>query len=190
MVTIFSWSFHLQQSDVGYSQHNQRWAIVMSITVLCGYRVVKNWSCCCLSADEISSTNKWISILLFFSRQTWEKYSWTDSLLAWDLRCGIQKSSIPYSPHFHTYRRQQARSWGTGILPVVISASSCLMSERETEGNLWNHLDLTHRLFQRHLHSHCWSNLLFCGSVRCVLAPRKPDSNNSKKIRVNIKYIL
>lgn len=65
--------------------------------------------------------------------------------------------------------------------PVVICASSYLMSERETEGNLWNHLDLTHRLLQRHLHSDCWSNLLFCGSVRCVLAPRKPDSNNSKK---------
>lgn len=53
----------------------------------------------------------------------------------------------------------------------------------ETEGTWWNYLDLTHTLLQRHLHSDCWSTLLFFGSVRCVLAWGKPDSNNSKKYK-------
>lgn len=59
VVTIFSWSFHLQQSDVDHSQHNHRWAIVMSTTVLWwlqGDQILK-----LLFVWEISSTKKWIS---------------------------------------------------------------------------------------------------------------------------------
>lgn len=67
------------------------------------------------------------------------------------------------------------------MLPVVICTSSYLIQQKETEVILWNYLDLTCRLLQRHLHSDCWSSLLFCGSVRCVLASGKPDSNNSRK---------
>lgn len=69
------------------------------------YRLVKQQSWYYLSAGGTSSTKKWISILLDFSKQILEKYSRLSSLFAWVLRWRTQKLSILYSLIFRTYRR-------------------------------------------------------------------------------------